>query len=292
MRLKDILFFSLCYYLLCGCLVYSQCYNKCNGHGMCGKWNNCECFAGYEGSDCSRKSCPKGPAFVDIPSSDTEAHAPIECSGQGACDYLTGTCKCRGGFTGANCGKSNCLNSCSGHGQCVSLATAALDNDGFTFNRTTVYNQWDAEIFHGCRCDLGYEGADCSQRSCEYGPDPRLSDSPHEVVTFVCDCTTKCSGRFKLRLYGQEMDKLLDPSSTTQDLLNTIVMSTRIYQNNSILTMPTIDSPNRLYNDTICAPYSVRRTKIRFRRNYGDIAPLSVSLSLMKNGQVFFEVSI
>jgi hypothetical protein len=88
------------------------------------------------------------------------------------------------------------------------------------------------------------------------------------------------------------MDKLLDPSSTTQDLLNTIVMSTKIYQNNSILTMPTIDSPNRLYNDTICAPYSVRRTKIRFRRNYGDIAPLSVSLSLMKNGQVFFEVSI
>jgi hypothetical protein len=289
MNLSTVLLLIIC--LNCFLLpVLSQCHNRCNGHGICSKWNTCDCYEGWEGPDCARKSCPTGPAFVDIPHSSSEAHANIECSGQGKCDYKTGLCKCSNGFTGLNCAKMDCFNHCSGHGKCVSLATAASDNDGYNLNRTTTYSLWDADRIHGCSCDFGWTGPDCSQRTCEYGVDPRVSDLNHEVVTFVCACGITCSGRFKLRLFGQELQTWLNASSTTADLLKSIMSSPGIYGNNPYLSFPSVDS-NRSLSHRICNPQTTTRTQIRFRRNYGDVAPISVFVNLMKGGKVYFEVN-
>ena len=49
-------------------------------------------------------------------------------------------------------------------------------------------------------------GYDCSQRSCAVGPDPRVSPTSTELVTFVCTCSnslaSSCSGKFKLSFLG------------------------------------------------------------------------------------------
>jgi hypothetical protein len=119
--------------LLChGGLHFSNCPNGCSSHGVCANSSSigtCQCFPSYTGTDCSLRVCPSSTAWVDVPSSDTAAHAPFtECSNmvginnetilaqrfehcgsicvQGTCDRSTGQCACRLGFEGAACDTS------------------------------------------------------------------------------------------------------------------------------------------------------------------------------------------
>jgi hypothetical protein len=56
-----------------------------------------------------------------------------------------------------------CTNSCSGHGECLSMRTAAL-----FFGQTsaalspTEYSNWEGDGSHLCNCDWGFSGPDCS----------------------------------------------------------------------------------------------------------------------------------
>jgi hypothetical protein len=119
---------SLCH----GGLHFSNCPNGCSSHGVCANSSSigtCQCFPSYTGTDCSLRVCPSSTAWVDVPSSDTAAHAPFtECSNmvgisnetilaqrfehcgsiciQGTCDRSTGQCVCRLGFEGAACDTS------------------------------------------------------------------------------------------------------------------------------------------------------------------------------------------
>lgn len=136
--------------------IQGQCHNDCNKNGYCNKWSACECFKGFEGTDCAFKVCPKGPALADIPSGLDTAHEEITCSGQGTCDRKSGICICKQGYTGINCGRqSACVNDCSGHGRCLSLKEIAQENDGYHLNYTTTYTRWDAELIKTCVCDRG-----------------------------------------------------------------------------------------------------------------------------------------
>lgn len=90
-----------------------------------------------------------------------EAHFYSECSNKGICDRSTGQCACFPGFEGEGCRRITCPNSCSGHGQCVSLSVSNAD-----------YGAWDQKKTVECQCDPGYTGADCSFRKCPLGNDP------------------------------------------------------------------------------------------------------------------------
>lgn len=116
---------------------------------------------------------------------DNEGHFYMECSGKGECDRNTGRCKCYEGYTGSACQRSTCANDCSGHGLCRTLrevAAGALSrratgSDGGNLIMTGVresfdYNLWDADKHQMCICDPGYEGIDCSLRTCQRGDDP------------------------------------------------------------------------------------------------------------------------
>lgn len=101
----------------------------CSSHGTCMNYNGvfrCKCYPGYTNPRCTDRTCPRGPAWFDEPTSETVAHVPVECSNAGACNRMTGTCTCRPGFTGAACDRLRCpsedsSHACSGHGVCLSL---------------------------------------------------------------------------------------------------------------------------------------------------------------------------
>lgn len=176
------------------------CPNACSGHGDCGADDVCQCYAGYKAGDCSYRECPygiswsvtsnsilnddrsgneyglKSPGFwplasmAKLPPGITGGNRVYaECSNRGICDSSTGICKCFKGFSGRGCRRSECPNKCSGHGRCITMDTtetlfksAVAANDG----------QWDQDKTQWCKCDRGYTGFDCSERSCPVGDNP------------------------------------------------------------------------------------------------------------------------
>jgi len=192
----------------------------------------------------------------DFSTADDEGHFYMECSNRGLCDRKSGNCACFDGYSGANCGRASCPNSCSGHGVCRSVsqlgaispvaqtftatsaggvagATVTLSakgaglvaNDVIGFEnvvgRFTVvsvvagetagtswaatdvltvsprldaaliayakvlkfpkYALWDADMSRACACDAGFEGYDCSQKTCPRGDDPLTTNQKPEV---------------------------------------------------------------------------------------------------------------
>ncbi|CAM9265573.1 unnamed protein product, partial [Heterosigma akashiwo] len=66
-----------------------QCANNCNNQGTCVD-RVCECYTGFQGADCSERTCPFGPAWADQATKTDTAHGSAECSNMGICDRTTG----------------------------------------------------------------------------------------------------------------------------------------------------------------------------------------------------------
>ncbi|KAL9641463.1 hypothetical protein ABK040_013388 [Willaertia magna] len=98
----------------------------CSNNGACVGPNQCECFSGYSGLDCSKFDC------IGVNS----------CYGHGTC-IGPNTCSCNAGYKGSPyCNVTSCENvdNCFNHGLCIGP------------------NQ--------CECFSGYKGLSCSQFSC------------------------------------------------------------------------------------------------------------------------------
>ena len=131
------------------------CPNNCSKNGDCNSLGICECSNGFIGGDCSIRTCPTGRAFSDVAEFADIAHKFVVCSGRGAC--VKGNCVCDAGFTGTACERTKCKRNCSYHGQCVSLRHLSETTRNQKSKKYT-YDQWDADKFYGCICDLGYAG--------------------------------------------------------------------------------------------------------------------------------------
>lgn len=163
-------------------VVESQCHNRCSGNGLCGR-RGCECFEGYEGVDCSVRSCPKARAW-----SDASAHSLAPCSNRGYC--FDGMCQCEHMFEGLACERLKC--DCSGHGECIS---------------------GDFGI-EACVCDPGFVGFDCSRLACERGDDRRTLGGRDEAIELFCGCDN-CT--FTIAFEGEE-SRTMDSASSSRDL--------------------------------------------------------------------------
>ena len=147
---------------------FTECPKSCNGHGRCTKSGSCVCWMPYTGSDCSRRLCPNGTAWLDFPTGNNVAHNIAVCSNQGYCNSENGLCVCREGFTGNACERLICpVNAdtgieCSGNGHCMSMKMAAKTQNDVTLFRSIDYTNWEADMFHGCVCSPGWRGHDCS----------------------------------------------------------------------------------------------------------------------------------
>ena len=310
-------------------IAYGRCHNNCNMHGTCTLASVCKCDSSWEGNDCSLRTCPRGPILGDIATGIDASHQMERCSGRGECDHKSGACKCDPGWSGLNCGKTLCINNCSGHGVCISLYDAAIFNDGFHYNRTTSYRRWDAHMFHGCKCDSGYGGQDCSMRVCEAGPDPRRAETiakKYETATLVCRCPERgeyagCNGKFKLNFMGQPTRKWLLPTSTGRDIANLLLgyapkgarapdgerQGNYYFAQNDTRTAaqpavwagindgPPVTGAGESNTDPddpdgqICQPGRTIYTNIHFKRYAYDLPALSVYAGAMTLGSVAFE---
>lgn len=145
----------------------------CNGHGICGDYDRCICFRGYDGTplytgyDCTDLICPKAPAWVsDVAVSANNVHPVVECSNRGTCFRKTGACQCYPGYEGLACERTVCPMDCSGNGVCFTQRELAEEA------QRVYVTPWDANKMTGCVCDLGFRGVDCSRVECPSGPDP------------------------------------------------------------------------------------------------------------------------
>ncbi|CAM9581896.1 unnamed protein product, partial [Hapterophycus canaliculatus] len=175
------------------------CPNACSGHGTCTVDDACVCYSNWqngeefhETGDCSDRTCPYEIAWSDFPDESGAHHTYAECANKGTCDRITGQCTCFDGYEGKGCARMSCPNDCSGHGRCmfaddlpygVNLGSFYHDQDNNTDHLgelgdtngndavTFQYHGWDEGKTRMCRCDPGYEGVDCSYRSCPEGND-------------------------------------------------------------------------------------------------------------------------
>jgi hypothetical protein len=162
-------------------VVAQVCPNDCSAHGRCHmEGQNCQCFHGFTGGDCSERTCPMGLAWFDVAVATDNAHNLAECSNQGICNRQTGSCSCQSGFEGSACDRRSCAGQCNSHGRCQSMEYYASNRDPGAIVHTTisdfsVYSYstiWDARKMYGCSCDDGYFGYECLLRRCPTGDDP------------------------------------------------------------------------------------------------------------------------
>jgi hypothetical protein len=155
----------------------SGCPNNCMKQGFCRQPGTCICFQGFDGYDCSQRTCPWHSSWD---SEDGLMHLPAECSGRGLCDRTLGTCKCFPGYEGHACQRMLCPNDCSRRGKCRLLSEMRVART------STLYkSSWDdANSIVGCVCDGGYTGADCSLRTCPFGDDKQGSQVQRLTLDF------------------------------------------------------------------------------------------------------------
>ncbi|CAH9100322.1 unnamed protein product [Cuscuta epithymum] len=101
--------------------ISDRCPASCNSNGDCidGK---CHCFLGFEGRDCSKRSCPNN------------------CSKHGKC-LRNGVCECENRYTGIDCSTAICDEQCSLHGGVCDNGVCEFrcsDYAGYTCQNSTM----------------------------------------------------------------------------------------------------------------------------------------------------------
>ncbi|KAL4137721.1 hypothetical protein PRIC2_001235 [Phytophthora ramorum] len=255
--------------------VHGDCPNTCSGHGTCTTKGNgyvCSCYKGFTGGDCSRRTCPTGLAWNDPAIATDQAHQIAVCSNRGSCDHDTGVCTCDYGFSGLACNRMSCPNDCGRHGECRSMRLNAQQKDKGLPPAVVYQSIWDSEMVHGCVCEEGYGGGDCSDRLCPTGDDPLTGASTdllfglqkNEKQTVLCSAT---SGTLTLSYRGQTTVRIdaSDNADTVSKKLN---------------ALHTLQNVNVLFggNSTTMCNADGNMVTVEFTQNFGPL-PLLVSYS-------------
>lgn len=252
----------------------------CSGHGYClgAPQFRCFCVDGWASGDCSIRTCPKGVAWFDLPIADNRAHSLAICSGVGVCDNSKGECVCPTPFEGAACERMKCPgldNPCNGNGRCLTMAELALEarNNGepiaITYGKTpNTPKTWDFNKIQGCACDAGFQGHDCSLRSCPRGDDPRTTGQTREVQTILCRHTQVAS--FMLSFRGERTSLL------TSDI-SALGLQTAL---SALKTVGLVRVTFSSGATTACTLAGSNKVSVEFISALGDIPPLRVDLGV------------
>ncbi|KAG3247913.1 hypothetical protein PI124_g7381 [Phytophthora idaei] len=248
----------------------------CSGKGTCRgpPTYDCICNEGFTGGDCTERLCPKGRSWFDRPTEAPDtAHALVECSNAGECDRTKGECVCLAGFTGAACNRMVCPNDCSGHGTCYTMEQlakrATVNGETMAFTYGAVPNKketWEYDMVQGCLCSPGWEGHDCSLRSCPTGDDPMTLRQQNEVQLLVCKGN---SGFFTLKFRDAATPQLPFnvPAASLASALEALATVGKVSVTYSTDTNGVTGSP-------ACNTAGSNIMRIDFLTNFGDLPPL------------------
>lgn len=244
-----------------------------------------------------------GPSWFDRPATASNvAHRPAKCSDMGFCDHRRGQCDCRPGFQGASCSVMQCPGRrltaeweelarfegvaipeeprpCSGHGQCLSMRRLAgfARSNGVPIAASygddpSNAETWDADSIHGCLCDTGWTGHDCSRMLCQTGNDPANDHVPTNVQmpeeqTLVC-VYSQGSPSFKLTFRGQTTEALAYTATSSQlkDALE------------KLHSVGELDVSFAGGASAACTAGSGTTITFQFLTEHGDLPPLSIPL--------------
>ncbi|XP_018411041.1 PREDICTED: tenascin-N-like [Nanorana parkeri] len=200
-----------------------SCPGNCGGNGVCID-GVCQCAEGFTGDDCSNKKCAydcgKFGTCVDgvcvcvepyTGSACRKKKCPVDCSPHGKC--VDGVCQCAEGYTGVDCKEKKCSVDCRPNGRCVNgvcVCDEGFIGDDCSTGLSIILNH-KAELVKSnsmpkvnqvridslcngngrydlatgtCICDAGFEGPDCSQKSCI----PACGENG-KCVNGVCVCS-------------------------------------------------------------------------------------------------------
>jgi hypothetical protein len=204
------------------------------------------------------------------------AHYYMECSNKGLCDRKTGECECFDGYDGTACQRASCPNDCSGHGTCETIAELAYDNF------KNVYALWDADKTMGCKCDVGYDGADCSSRVCKVGVDPLyIDDTTARVTTTTVKLSTSAQDSTLAGTYALKFYDFFGEDYVTAPLIASHTYASQCTQVKAALE----DLPNGVVPAVTCTGASVGTTEgiqytLTFTSNPGYLRQLEVETYL------------
>ncbi len=129
---------------------------ECSNRGTCDyRIGKCVCEEGFEGLACQRSECCVRVCLCVC------VLRVGACAG--ACGVCVCVCVCANHRILCYLVAVSCRNDCNFHGRCVSMNRLAIDAQHST--QQAFYSVlWDAHMIHGCQCDLGFEGHDCTLR--------------------------------------------------------------------------------------------------------------------------------
>ena len=258
----------------------------CGGHGDCqSEGCRCKCKHGFFGGDCSKRACPKGPAWTDHATAVDTAHALAECSNRGMCDTALGTCLCQTQFTGMACERMMCPLNCNGHGACRTMQYNARMKDPGAGQIYKYETRWDSKMMHGCHCDDGYFGHDCMLRECPLGDDPMTgtADDPNGVQVDekqVMNCKAT-GGKFILYFRRQPTAYIRFDDSVEQVTAKLNALST-------IKEVVVTFSGGR---QTVCSESGGQST-IEFVQEHGDVPMLVPNTELLEHSSAIQTPSV
>lgn len=146
-------------------------YAECGNKGVCDRaTGECQCFDGFEGKGCRRMACPDNCSghgqctLIEDISREWNArrYGPGSKYKQLSCYKQHSGRKGQGGLTGQD--------SCSTNPTVTSNVVSRSANTDVMHGY--LYQLWDAGKTQVCKCDLAYDGPDCSRRMPPKGDDP------------------------------------------------------------------------------------------------------------------------
>ena len=202
--------------------VAAECPNACSGHGSCGAYDECTCYANWQGGDCGYRTCPFSLSHVDSPKGDLDGSAdtlsgidtivivdstvyPFGTTEQypAMVDSL-GTELTQTAHDYSECGNKGLCNRKAGECECfdgyegaacqrASCPDITCSGHGTChsaaqlayFDNQNEYKLWDKDVTMGCLCEPGYQGPSCADKMCKYGVDPLYDDDYEREVRYA-----------------------------------------------------------------------------------------------------------
>lgn len=132
------------------------------------------------------------------------------------------------------------------------------------------YNNWDADKIQGCLCDQGWEGYDCSRRSCPKGKDPNDPETKYtKEEVFYLQCQAN-SGYFSILVLGHYTEPI--PFDADPGYLKFALESLP-----NVGRVAVIIAADSTGLPEVCSSSEVVTTSIQFLDHFGSRPPILVT---------------